>query len=836
MVDDENSATGDFKFLANSLIESARLTRSAKKRAGRAAQSAQQSATDEVVGANRAGASSEQQSHQLAAQPPQPAAVSGSAAAVPLSDTQLAQSTPAYDPPRSTWSPFQQLVAEKFSTPAPAAPHAAIAQQAPYIANQADMRLTSTEPIMVYQTEPVSKGPQPIAIVQTQNLQNIPGLAQLFYDEVDEQDFVADNDPYADGYDPEIMPEGTAIELKGTPAPLPAPLSTEPVAPPLLEDLVAGAQQTADITTDQLPALQFFLDGKKTIDDAEEEVADLKASLQMVARKVAAVQGKMNIGPVVLPSLAPRTIAAPERTAAMEIAPAEVAPTAAAPPVVAEPVATELTPAVAHEPMPPAAEPMPPAAEPMPPAAEPMPPAAEPMPPAAEPMQPMSQQPLQHSAQEPTPALTPLAQLAETETINPLAETGDLPYVMQIDVRAVPLSSEVPAASEPAPRDSTGPAPLPPPTATPTAAAPPTAAPPTATATPNATAMPTAAPADRFAAASLSITPARTSSVLLPPSADGAATPGNSAAPAQRPQQNQPCPVAPPLDRPFLPIERPPFDYNPDLFNTVVAEFVNAGQPAQSNSPQSQTPATSVFQHAAFRPPFTVPPSSSPPPSTTNATLAATADVGAPQQEPVPADSAPVETRAINWQEPSRPVNSSNRALVISAKEIEQQQPQEQEHTIVVNQRTAAERSEQAAVQKSSQAQDSAAQPATTNAPDATQKLPAQFVKFGPYDVRPAMGHEVPIGRGYQPVPYESISRLAGYIGLDEYSLYIREVPYAPNLGLKPSRNGIWVRQPGERKYRRLEPGQAERITADTEVRVGGDGKDGSTGLLLKIH
>lgn len=115
-------------------------------------------------------------------------------------------------------------------------------------------------------------------------------------------------------------------------------------------------------------------------------------------------------------------------------------------------------------------------------------------------------------------------------------------------------------------------------------------------------------------------------------------------------------------------------------------------------------------------------------------------------------------------------------------------------------------------------------------------KLPGRFVTFGPFQILPAVGSEVPIGRDFQPVPYESISRLHGYIGLDEYSFYVREVPDIPHLGLRPSRYGIWIRQPDEDDFHRLLPGHAMRITADTDVRIGGNGVDAQTGVPLKVN
>jgi hypothetical protein len=116
-----------------------------------------------------------------------------------------------------------------------------------------------------------------------------------------------------------------------------------------------------------------------------------------------------------------------------------------------------------------------------------------------------------------------------------------------------------------------------------------------------------------------------------------------------------------------------------------------------------------------------------------------------------------------------------------------------------------------------------------------TPRLPGVFVRFGPYEIRPACGYELPFGRDYQPIPYNSVSRLAGYIGLDEHSLYIREVPDAPEYGLRPSRNGVWVRQPNEKAYRRLASGEAERISPETYIRVGGNGIDADSGLPVVV-
>ncbi len=108
-------------------------------------------------------------------------------------------------------------------------------------------------------------------------------------------------------------------------------------------------------------------------------------------------------------------------------------------------------------------------------------------------------------------------------------------------------------------------------------------------------------------------------------------------------------------------------------------------------------------------------------------------------------------------------------------------------------------------------------------------------IKLGPFEVRPALHQEVPIGRAYQPVQVNSVSRLQGFIGRDEFSLYIREVPENPGLGLRPSKNGIWVRQLDESEFRRLAPGEGARIYADSDVRVGGNGKSGASGLQIDV-
>lgn len=110
------------------------------------------------------------------------------------------------------------------------------------------------------------------------------------------------------------------------------------------------------------------------------------------------------------------------------------------------------------------------------------------------------------------------------------------------------------------------------------------------------------------------------------------------------------------------------------------------------------------------------------------------------------------------------------------------------------------------------------------------------FLRVGPYEVRPALGYEVPLGRGYQPMLSTSISRLAGYLGRDEHSMYIREVPDAPDHGMRPSKNGIWVKQPYDAEFRRLQPGEAERISLDTDIRLGGNGEHGDAGFRIHVH
>lgn len=109
------------------------------------------------------------------------------------------------------------------------------------------------------------------------------------------------------------------------------------------------------------------------------------------------------------------------------------------------------------------------------------------------------------------------------------------------------------------------------------------------------------------------------------------------------------------------------------------------------------------------------------------------------------------------------------------------------------------------------------------------------YVQVGPFEVRPSVGRELPIGRNYQQLPVSSISRLAGYVGRDDYGLYIREVPEMPEYGLQPSRNGIWVKQPADEYFRRLAPGEAERVTKDSVVRLGGNGADPDKGYPVVI-
>lgn len=118
---------------------------------------------------------------------------------------------------------------------------------------------------------------------------------------------------------------------------------------------------------------------------------------------------------------------------------------------------------------------------------------------------------------------------------------------------------------------------------------------------------------------------------------------------------------------------------------------------------------------------------------------------------------------------------------------------------------------------------------------ESISEVNGRSLKVGPFEVRPGLNQEVPLGRLYQPVQETSISRLAGYLGRDEYSLYIREVPDDADNGLRPSKTGIWVRDAGEESYRRLEPGEAVRINKETDLRMGGNGKDGSSGLQVFV-
>lgn len=126
-------------------------------------------------------------------------------------------------------------------------------------------------------------------------------------------------------------------------------------------------------------------------------------------------------------------------------------------------------------------------------------------------------------------------------------------------------------------------------------------------------------------------------------------------------------------------------------------------------------------------------------------------------------------------------------------------------------------------------------EPSELHAPNSIARLPGQFVKIGPFELRPTVGFELPFGRDYQEIPYASVSRLNGYVGLDEFSFYIREVPDSPGTGLRPSRNGIWVKQPHEAEFRRLNPGQAERVSPETSIRVGGNGVEAETGLPVEV-
>jgi hypothetical protein len=106
---------------------------------------------------------------------------------------------------------------------------------------------------------------------------------------------------------------------------------------------------------------------------------------------------------------------------------------------------------------------------------------------------------------------------------------------------------------------------------------------------------------------------------------------------------------------------------------------------------------------------------------------------------------------------------------------------------------------------------------------------------FGPYEVRPGLNQEVRLGRDYQPLDQPSISRLCGFLGRDEFSLIIRESAHDPERGLRPSRNGIWIKQPGEHQFRRLLPGEAVRITRYSEIRIGGNGRDAESGYPVHV-
>lgn len=115
-------------------------------------------------------------------------------------------------------------------------------------------------------------------------------------------------------------------------------------------------------------------------------------------------------------------------------------------------------------------------------------------------------------------------------------------------------------------------------------------------------------------------------------------------------------------------------------------------------------------------------------------------------------------------------------------------------------------------------------------------EINGRFLKIGPFEVRPGLNQEVPLGRGYQPLHERSISRLAGYLGRDEFSLYIREVPDEPEHGLRPSSTGIWIRDPGEETFRRLNPGEAARINKETDIRIGGNGRTGESGFRIYVE
>lgn len=105
----------------------------------------------------------------------------------------------------------------------------------------------------------------------------------------------------------------------------------------------------------------------------------------------------------------------------------------------------------------------------------------------------------------------------------------------------------------------------------------------------------------------------------------------------------------------------------------------------------------------------------------------------------------------------------------------------------------------------------------------------------GPCEVRPGLNQAVPLGRAYQPIAEKSVSRLAAFLCRDEYGLVIREVPEAPEHGLRPSTTGVWVKEPGDADFRRLAPGEAVRITRQTEIRLGGNGRTGASGLPVFV-
>jgi hypothetical protein len=115
-------------------------------------------------------------------------------------------------------------------------------------------------------------------------------------------------------------------------------------------------------------------------------------------------------------------------------------------------------------------------------------------------------------------------------------------------------------------------------------------------------------------------------------------------------------------------------------------------------------------------------------------------------------------------------------------------------------------------------------------------RLPGTYVTFGPYRIVPEVGSEMPIGRDFQRIPYESISRLHGLVGLDQYSFYVRAVHEDTHPEQAGPRQNIWIRQPDDDNWRRLAPGAAERITPDSEVRIGGNGSDPQTGVPLVVH